>query len=72
MTGEFQASTLNMLKTFLGVDLKIGGQIILWLHLVENLLLFLVIALRTHVIPTNATREFIVILRDYKIGRLKF
>lgn len=34
-----------MLKTFLGIDLKTGAKIILFIHLVENFVIFLVISI---------------------------
>lgn len=60
-----------MLKTFLGIDLKKGGLVILWIHLVENFLLFLIIGFRSHFIPKNSNHEFIVITNGYRIGKDK-
>lgn len=59
-----------LIKKFLGIDLKIGGQIILWIHLVENFLLLLIIIFRSQMMPTsNTNNEFILIASGYRIGQ---
>jgi hypothetical protein len=59
------------MKTFLGIDLKIAGQIILCIHIVENILLYLIVMFRAQLTPANASQEFIVFSDKpdgYKIG----
>ena len=60
-----------LIKKFLGIDLKIGGQIVLWIHLVENFLLLFIIVFRSRMMLSSTPNdEFILIASGYRIGQL--
>lgn len=60
------------MKKFLGIDLKTGGQIILLIHLVENILLCFIVKFRAHLTANEkSSHEFISYSNKpdgYKIG----
>lgn len=57
-----------MMKTFLGIDLKTGGYVILGIHLVENILIFLITAVRSKMKYDHSADEYIVFPMNVKIG----
>lgn len=56
------------IKSFLGIDLKnsVVKKIILWIHFVENFLLFLITTFQSHIAGSN--QEFILEVNGSKIG----
>lgn len=61
---------MALLKTFLGIDLKTGGQVILWTHFMENCIIFLVISMKPHVIGERKLNDMIEFPNNTKIGKI--
>jgi hypothetical protein len=57
------------MKSFLGVDLKTGGYVILTIYLIENLLIFIITAIRSNMKHDPSKDEYIVLPTDIKIGK---
>jgi hypothetical protein len=61
---------LIMVKSFLGVDLKTGGKIILAICLIENLIIYTIVAMRSNLKVNDYYNEFMEVpVVNAKIGR---
>ena len=57
------------MKSFLGIDLKTGGYVILTIYLIENILIFLITAIRSNMKHEHSNDEYIVLPTDIRIGK---
>lgn len=57
------------MKSFLGIDLKTGGYVILTIYLIENILIFLITAIRSNMTHDHSTDEYIILPTNIKIGK---
>ena len=57
------------MKSFLGIDLKTGGYVILTIYLIENILIFLITAIRSNMQHEHSNDEYIVLPTDIRIGK---
>jgi hypothetical protein len=60
----------EMVKSFLGIALKTGGQIILSIYLIENIIIYTIVAIRSNSRVGDYNHEFFdVPIVNRKIGK---